>query len=320
MMSTVEQSNKLHEQAVSISDQFPDDVEITSDQIEERLEVLVEEFKVPMDEARRAVTSHFLALYGLEFDDLETDSSTSDSPVELVEVTSAGEWITVVAQVVQLWEPRSDSIDQVGLLGDESGTLKFTKWSKSDLPKLEEGGVYRFENVVTDEYEGRHSVNLNNRTSIEPVDEELEIGDNSSEIEGALVAIQSGSGLIKRCPEEDCTRVLQNGRCADHGVDIVPGEFDLRLKAVFDDGYDVHDVIFDADATAAVTGIDIERAKHMAMDSLDTSVVLDEMEPEVLGRFYWVRGPTVGRYLLAQEIEPPVEIDSEAVLINARSM
>ena len=119
----------------------------------------------------------------------------------------------MTVKVVDLWEPRSDAVAQVGLLGDESGTIKFTKWSKSDLPTLEEGAVYDLRNVVTDEYEGRFSVKLNRTTTIEELDEEIEVGDDDLTIEGALVDIQSGSGLIKRCPEDDCTRVLQNGRC-----------------------------------------------------------------------------------------------------------
>ena len=49
----------------------------------------------------------------------------------------------------------SDSIDQVGLAGDETGTIKFTKWSKSDLPTLEANGNYLLKNVVTDEWGGR---------------------------------------------------------------------------------------------------------------------------------------------------------------------
>lgn len=67
----------------------------------------------------------------------------------------------VTVKVVELWEPTHDSIDQVGLIGDESGRLKFTKWAKAELPAVEEGSVYKFSNVVTSAYEGRYSINLN---------------------------------------------------------------------------------------------------------------------------------------------------------------
>ena len=160
---------------------------------------------------------------------------------------------------------------------------------------------------------------LNRTTVIEERDEDIEVGDDDVTVEGALVDIQSGSGLIKRCPEEECTRVLQNGRCSEHGE--VEGEFDLRIKGVLDDGEDVHEVLFDQDATEELTGITLEAAKEMAMDALDTSVVADEMRADVLGQYYRVTGPTFGRYVLVDELETLTEpADPEAVLIKARSI
>jgi replication factor A1 len=154
---------------------------------------------------------------------------------------------------------------------------------------------------------------------IEELDEDLEVGDDDVTVEGALVDVQSGSGLIKRCPEEDCTRVLQNGRCSEHGE--VEGEFDLRIKGVIDDGNEVHEVIFDRETTEAVTGITLEKAQEMAMDALDTSVVADEMREKTLGRYYHVVGPTFGRYVLADEVTQQTEpADPEATLIKARSI
>jgi replication factor A1 len=58
----------------------------------------------------------------------------------------------------------------------------------------------------------------------------------------------------------------------------------------------------------------------MAMDALDTSVVADEMQADVLGSYYHVRGPTFGRYVLADEFERLGAVDAEAALIKARSM
>jgi replication factor A1 len=133
------------------------------------------------------------------------------------------------------------------------------------------------------------------------------------------VDIQSGSGLIKRCPDEDCTRVLQNGRCSEHGE--VEGEFDLRIKGVLDDGEEVTEVIFDQEATEALTGITLEEAKEHAMDALDTTVVADDMREQLLGRYFSVTGPTFGRYVLADEQEElSGPIDPEPTLIRARSI
>jgi replication factor A1 len=306
----------LRTHATEIHEQFADRLGVSVDEIHERLETLVEDYKVPVNEARRSVTNTYLDEAGMDRDDL---MGGGNEVKRIREIDSAEEWIDLTAKVVDLWEARSDAVAQVGLLGDETGTIKFTKWSKSDLTGLEEGQVYRLRNVVTDEYQGRYSVKLNRTTTIEAVDEDIEVGDDDVEVEGALVDIQSGSGLIKRCPEEDCTRVLQNGRCSEHGE--VEGEFDLRIKGVLDDGTDVHEVIFDQEATEDVADITLEGAQEMAMDALDTSVVADEIREKTLGYYYRVTGPTLGRYVLADGVERLTEpADPEAVLIKARSI
>jgi len=312
----------LHTHAEEIHDQFEDRLDVSLEDVTERLETLVDEYKVPLEEARRSVTNTYLDQAGMERDELggaPGDGGGGNETVEVADVDEPEQWVDLTAKVVELWEPRSDSVAQVGLLGDESGTIKFTKWAKSDLPSLEEGQVYHLTNVVTDEYQGRYSVKLNRTTGIEERDEDIEVGDQDVTVEGALVDIQSGSGLIKRCPEEDCTRVLQNGRCSEHGE--VEGEFDLRIKGVLDDGDEVTEVIFDQEATEALTGVELEEAKQMAMDALDTGIVADEMREDLLGRYYRVTGPTFGRYVLANETETLTDpIDPETALIRARSI
>ncbi|WP_435094823.1 replication factor A [Halorubrum sp. N11] len=307
--------SELRQEAEAIAEQFSDHLDVGADEIEERLENLVNEYRVPLDEARRSVTNSYLDDAGMERDELGRGGSES---VLVNEIDEDEQWVDLRVELVDLWEPRSDSISQVGLLGDESGTIKFVAFETSDLPELTEGQAYELSNVVTDEYEGSYSVKLNRTTGITEIDEEIEVGDNADTVEGALVDIQSGSGLIKRCPEDDCTRVLQNGRCSEHGQ--VEGEFDLRIKGVLDDGESVTEVIFDREATEDLTGMGLAEAKDMAMDALDTTVVAEEMGDDVLGRYYRVTGPTFGRYVLVDEMENPGTVDVETALIEARSI
>ena len=307
--------SELRQEAEAIAEQFSDHTDVDPDDVEERLETLVDEYRVPLDEASRSVTNSYLEDAGMERDELGRGGSEE---VLVDDIDEDEQWVDLRVELVDLWDPRSDSISQVGLLGDESGTIKFVAFETSDLPELTEGQAYELSNVVTDEYEGSYSVKLNRTTQITEIDEEIEIGDNADTFEGALVDIQSGSGLIKRCPEEDCTRVLQNGRCSEHGQ--VEGEFDLRIKGVLDDGETVSEVIFDREATEKLTGMSLEEAKDMAMDALDTTVVAEEMGEDVLGRYYRVTGPTFGRYVLVDEMEDPGTVDVESALIEARSI
>ncbi|MFW5903780.1 MAG: replication factor A [Halolamina sp.] len=308
--------SELESHAAAIAEQFSDHLDVSQADVEERLETLVNEYRVPLDEARRSVVSQYLEEADLERDEL----GSGDSELALLgEIDADEQWVDLRVTVADLWEPGHESIAQVGLLGDESGTMKFVAFDTSDLPELEEGRSYALSNVVTDEYEGSFSVKLNKTTTITELDEEIEVGDDAVSVEGALVDVQSGSGLIKRCPEDDCTRVLQNGRCSEHGQ--VDGEFDLRIKAVLDDGESVHEVIFDKETTEELTGIDLEDAKQMATDALDTTVVVEEMEGDLLGHYFEVSGPVFGRYVLVDAFERlDTPADPEPVLINARSI
>jgi len=309
----------LQTHAEEIHEQFSDHLDLTVEEIEERLASLVNEYSVPVDEARRSVVNSYLDEAGLERDEI---GSGGAEQALVGDIDQDEQWVDlrdgVVVGVPQVGHLHA----QVGLLGDESGTIKFVSFSTSELEELEEGESYALSNVVTDEYQGNYSVKLNRTTTITELDEEIEVGDDSDEVEGALVDIQSGSGLIKRCPEDDCTRVLQNGRCSEHGQ--VDGEFDLRIKAVLDDGDAVQEVIFNEEATAELTGIGLDEAKEMAQDALDTTVVGEEMADRIVGRYYRVRGPTLGRYVLADDFEElsgaDDTVDAESLLIRARSL
>lgn len=285
----------------TIEEQFENtDVTVDRADIEARLDTLVHEYQVPADEAKRSVINTLLdtndidrnAFYG------QTVGSGNDQ-VGCGEIDEADQWVDVQAQVVDLWEPNSDKIAQVGLLGDESGTVKFVAFETSNLVTLDEGASYQLENVVTDEYNGRYSVKLNRTTDITPLEDVIDVADRTVTREGMIVAIQPGSGLIKRCPREDCTHVLDSGRCSQHGD--VQGEFDLRIKAVLDDGQTAHDILFDQTQAETIMDMTLEEAIELAMDALDTEVVADQIEDHLVGRYLEVEGPEIGRYVVVNE-------------------
>lgn len=303
----------LEEEAAKIENEMPSSVAVDLEKVQEKLKNLTTEFQVPIDEARRAVKNELADDAGID------NVQDGNQRTSLGEIDSPDQWIDITAKVVELWDSQSDSIAQNGTLADETGQIQFTKWEKSDLQSLSEGKVYEFKNVVTDEYEERLSLNINSSTEITELDEDIEISESSIGFTGAMVDVRNGSGLIKRCTEEDCTRVLQNGRCSEHGD--IDGEFDLRIKAILDNGKAVEEVIFDKDATKALTGITLEEAKQMAKDALDTTVVGDQIGEEIIGRYYRVSGPVIGRYILVNDFEQLEETqDTESVLIRARSV
>ena len=231
-------------------------------------------------------------------------ASKAAQAAKVVEITEPGLWVDLKVKVAQLWEANSDSISQSGLVGDETGSIKFVKWVKADLPNLEEGKSYLLRNLVTDEFQGRFSVKLNRTSQIEPLDVDVEIGSQAAEFSGALVDVQKGSGLIKRCPV--CKRSLAKGVCSEHGK--VDGTYDLRIKAVLDDGRRVQDVLINRETTERLVGLTLDDAKQMAMEALDHEVVRGLIESKLMGRYFSITGPRVDRYLLVETINevPPV--------------
>jgi replication factor A1 len=190
------------------------------------------------------------------------------------------------------------------LLGDESGTLKFTKWAKaSALATIEEGKSYLFKNITTSEWQGQYSVKLNKTSEIIPIKEDIEVGSTPVEFSGAIVDIQSGSGLIKRCPE--CNRALVKGACGEHGK--VEGRYDLRVKAVMDDGVRVQEILLNRETTEALTGITLEKAMEKATEALDQAVVVDMIKNMLVGRYYVVTGAKLDRFILVETITQDVK-------------
>jgi replication factor A1 len=171
-------------------------------------------------------------------------------------------------------------------------------------------------NVTTSEWQGQYSVQLNKTSEIIQIKEDIEVGSTPVEFSGAIVDIQSGSGLIKRCPE--CKRALVKGACGEHGK--VEGNYDLRVKAVMDDGERVQEILLNRETTEALTGITLEKAKEMATEALDQAVVLDLIKNMLVGRYYVVSGAKLDRFILVNSIKQDAKlIDEEIKKILAAS-
>jgi len=135
-------------------------IDVSDEDIESRLKKLIVDFRVPEGEARRSVLNYFLKEHGIM-----PAARASSEKVKIADIKEAGRWVDLEIKILDLWEPASGSISQTGLVGDGTGSLKFVKWAKSELPDLELGKSYILRRVVTDEFQGRFSVKLNKRSS-----------------------------------------------------------------------------------------------------------------------------------------------------------
>lgn len=62
--------------------------------------------------------------------------------------------VSVSGEVVQLWGPGHPAIQDVGLIADDSGQMKFTTWTKSRCCAVQEGEHVRFRAAARNWYWG----------------------------------------------------------------------------------------------------------------------------------------------------------------------
>jgi hypothetical protein len=75
--------------------------------------------------------------------------------------------VSVEGTVQTLWEPSTHSIQQVGLIADETSKIKFTIWRKSRQTMVREGQRVRFRAAKKNWYQGRCSIALTYHSRIE---------------------------------------------------------------------------------------------------------------------------------------------------------
>ena len=192
-----------------------------------------------------------------------------------------------------------------GIIADETGKIAFTAWSDF---KLKEGEVISVTGAYIRSWRGVPKLNFDDRMELErlsddtvptedklsvekilPIEHVLEIGGGMDvTVEGAILDIKEGSGLIMRCSE--CKRVLRNGECMVHGNQT--GTPDLRVKAVLDDGLGSLLIVLNTDLTSKLLGKTVEECeqetKDQGLEKLKN--ILDELNDILLMRPLHAKG------------------------------
>ncbi|MDD1729858.1 MAG: hypothetical protein LUQ50_12400 [Methanospirillum sp.] len=141
--------------------------------IEEKLSRMINEFGVPEDEAERSIVSDYSREFGLEERIYTPGPVSSDGPdATPIADLKIGDWATIEGVVTVLFESRSPSVAQSGILADHSGTIRFTVWAKAQAPVLELGEWYRFESAAVDEFNNQPGFQVHSGTAIMPVSSE----------------------------------------------------------------------------------------------------------------------------------------------------
>jgi replication factor A1 len=210
---------------------------------------------------------------------------------------------SVRAKVIQEWDVTHERMLQSGLLGDETGTIKFVIWKEPGREKLSVGAVYNIFYAQTDEFNGRLSLNLNTATIMQE-DADIAVSGGETVTRGAIVHIAPGSGIIKRCPVEGCNRALsRQNYCPVH--EIQPKFiYDLRIKGWLDDGKKTYNILLQRDVVESLTGIALDAAKEIAENNpLGMDEVFLRMRDIVLGRYVVCHGREIDSRVLVNKCE-----------------
>ena len=107
-------------------------------------------------------------------------------------------------------------------------------------------------------------------------------------VRGVVLDVRETSGLVFRCPEDGCKRVLQGGACMVHGS--VEGQPDLRIKGVIDDGTGAISMILGREPTQKLLGKELEQCVEQARERMGTEFVREELIEKLVARPLVVEG------------------------------
>jgi len=198
---------------------------------------------------------------------------------------------TIRAKVVREFDAGHERMLQTGLLGDETGTVRFVIWKDSSSEILSEDKIYTIYYADASEYQGKISLNITGSMVLEEEDTEIEVYEGDTEIYGAFIHMGSGSGLIKRCPVEGCNKTLSRQNfCPIHEMQN-DFRYDLRITGVIDDGKNAKNILIQRAEAERITGITLDSAIETATEGpLGYDDVVMKMKDAMLGRYFTCKG------------------------------
>ncbi|MDW7730915.1 MAG: Single-stranded DNA binding protein [Methanolobus sp.] len=242
----------------------------------------------------------------------DIDTSSLSGPKKLQDISSVDVLASSVVVILEMYHrdvTLKGKIQTIveGVIADETGKLPFTSWIS--FKGIDIGSFLRFESAAVRVFRGVPSINFNESTVIEPIEQPYELPftlDSVSKapeplpiarilekngmfdvmVMGDIISVRPGSGMIERCPV--CNRVTQKANCRAHGqVDCVS---DMRMKLILDDGTGSLHVMLNSELSESIYGKSMYEAEKMVLDSISRDVVFEDMRHKLTGKYIAVRG------------------------------
>lgn len=226
----------------------------------------------------------------------EFKGTGASRPVKACKIRDLGEAtgnLSVVARILTV-ETREVTVSgekkevMSGIMADETGKVSFTCWGTA---KFKEGEIVKVNSGYLRKWRGMPQLNFDSanvekskekmpdsetleKPSVVSVDYLSRVGGMvDASINGVILDVRDGSGLVFRCPE--CNRALQKNVCRVHGEQ--EGIPDLRIKAIVDDGTGALNVIMNRDLTERLLGKSLDKCLKEATKAMDHGIIKDQL-------------------------------------------
>ncbi len=261
-------------------------------------------------------------------------SSLSASDVKIGDIRDGMGSVNVTGRIMSVEARKINSRGEEkivfsGIMADETGKIQYSAWHDFEL---KEGESISAKNCYIRAWKGIPQLNIGDRAVVERLETEIQADAGESQktvadvtriggglditIEGVVVDVKNGSGLIKRCPT--CNRSMFNGVCSVHGT--VEGIPDMRMKLVVDDGTGAIGAVVNRADTEKLTGISMNAAMGLAA-ARGEGVVIRELMGKILLRRVRITGNVMsddyGPSMIvrsASDVEVDVQGEAEKLL------
>ena len=266
----------------------------------------------------------------------EAETLQANSSCTIKDLRDGMRDVEIILQVVD-WNSRSftsktgeERVVRSGEVQDPSGRCRLTSWGEVDI---EAGSFIRIKRARVQAWQGSPDLVIDQLDQVEmlteapfgPIDasnhwveedlDDLTSGGSRRGIStsGRIVSLRSDSGIILRCTQEGCRRVLRDGVCGVHGEDV--GEEDLRMMMVVDSGVSNASLLVSRAPTEALIGMNLDDVRK-EISSNGKEAFHSSLKDRFLGHRVRVMGRSInddrGCMIQADEVQI-MEVDPEGI-------
>jgi replication factor A1 len=211
--------------------------------------------------------------------------------------------VNIRAKITKLFEIKSEKVHQSGVIGDETGSINFVIWASSKpTKKLKENKIYTSLFAACNKFNDKLSLSLTIDETTETKGD-MEVKSSNVAMNGSIVIINEGSGIIKRCTVEGCNRTLNRmNYCATHEIQK-DFKYDMRIKGVIDDGIESKYIHISLKLTEKLLGMTMDEAiKKSENTPLGAETILLDLREKLVGRYYHIEGSDMDGRIIVSDI------------------